>query len=595
MDIVAFVNQTSSKPPAARYELAKVRSHVSRTIWRRNRMQNIREHLKRRGEDSNSILEGEEDETEALQQETPTVPSVSHDHGSGSTFPGRIIPTRSMSLPVLRHDSDGSTATSTFRSYHPSYQIYLATHQRSTGSVPRKHQPPQSTVPYNRLPRESFRNDPFHSLPSKDNYTMMQAFDYFTQIVSDEFAPLTNIPGVTNFIDEIMIPLAIQTPYYFYSIMTASLIARAMAKRLPFRDDPDVMYAHGESLRLLNQALTNVDDDAVPLTLIQLLTTEWQLGNKGAQLAHSNGLARVLEMRGPRSKSPTTQVLDVLVALSRASSIFQPTIAVQANPSSIEESLGGPHDRMVPLTYPKNPLTASFIQSTPLPSAFADMIMKSQHFCFQLIQILSMAASTMAGQYDGPMGPLVEWEKLVHRLVGRLTASELHPVEQPLYYSLLAFCYQQQRYWEGRNGIKHESSNTARVLEDLQHFMNISSHILTATTALPRCHEFMAWTLVCILSTVLQASEEAGPKSKHKRIGKRVAVFLSSQSLGQDVTEIIAHLHVGGKVDDVRWQYVRVKLESFFVPLPDDVKSQERWKSVWERLLLSASTFNTLS
>jgi hypothetical protein len=595
MDIVAFVNQTSSKPPAARYELAKVRSHVSRTVWRRNRMQNIREHLKRRGEDNDVVLDREEEDSDALQQEPPTDQSSSHDHGAGRTFPGRINPTRSMSLPVLRHDSGGSTVNPTFESQHSSYQTYHAAHQTSSGSVPQQQHSPQPTVPYNRLPGDSFRNDPFHSLPSKDNYTMMQAFDYFTQIVSDEFAPLTNIPGVKNWITEIMIPLAIQTPHYFFSIMTSSLIARAMAKRLPFQDDPDVMYAHGESLRLLNKALTNVDDDAVPLTLIQLLTTEWQMGNKSAQLAHSNGLARILEMRGSRPKSPTTQVLDVLVALSRGSSIFQPTIAVQSNPSSIEESLGGPYDKMVPLTYPKNPLTASFVQSTPLPSAFADIIMQSQPVCFQLIQILSMAASTIEGQHDGSIGPHVEWEKLVHRMVGRFTASELHPVEQPIYYGLLAFCHQQQRYWECRNGIRHESINTGRVLDDLQQFMNISSHILSAITALPRCHEFMAWALVCILSTLLQVSEESGPKSKHKRISKRVAVFLSSQSLGQDVTDILSHLHDGGKTDDVRWPSVRVRLESFLVPLPEDIKSQGRWKAVWGRLLLSASTFNTLS
>jgi Fungal specific transcription factor domain len=85
---------------------------------------------------------------------------------------------------------------------------------------------------------------------------------------------LSHNEGIVNGCLEVILPQAISNEYFFHALVAQSRTISLMAQGKSALQDPAVIFHRGQALVGIKAALSNVDDDVLPLAVMHMVSLD---------------------------------------------------------------------------------------------------------------------------------------------------------------------------------------------------------------------------------------------------------------------------------------------------------------------------------
>jgi hypothetical protein len=162
-----------------------------------------------------------------------------------------------------------------------------------------------------KLVSDSYRNDPFNSLPAENTRHVQILMDYCQSYHSFHSMSclLTHVLVVQTFSKQmdwiygqmakdcphmnLILPLAIQVPYHFHTVLALSRLFQIINSGKPPNNDLLLMYHRSMALQHLQNSLGDVANEALPLAVVAFISIDVQTFNS-CVLAISNVISGYL-------------------------------------------------------------------------------------------------------------------------------------------------------------------------------------------------------------------------------------------------------------------------------------------------------------
>ncbi|EXJ91620.1 hypothetical protein A1O3_00170 [Capronia epimyces CBS 606.96] len=274
----------------------------------------------------------------------------------------------------------------------------------------------QSTAPIpspvQRLPSNGTRVDPFVSLPINATECVKETMDYFVTICKGTNREVSVNPHLS-----LLLPFALKHSTLFESIIALCRASILLSSDRPAWEDAAFIRHRGNALAGLNIKLRSKDstDDAALLTVSMLMTLEYIIGNQHGVHMHSEGLEKMLQLRGPLSQtddpsmeSDWIKFVKLGLTLLKSLGSFvkgQPPEVPECSPGYIKEAFEG-FGLDLPLSYPEHPYVGELCTIlSRLPNSLSDLCLKSR-ISTQMINLLASisAATALSSSQTSPDG-----------------------------------------------------------------------------------------------------------------------------------------------------------------------------------------------
>lgn len=142
-----------------------------------------------------------------------------------------------------------------------------------------------------RVPSDSLRRDPFDTFPAPATTEVYLALDHCKiplpkgrtvsktlldiQVIASLYGAFVTPAGYDgNALLGVVVPVSLQNVYLFHTLVAHSRLTHLMARDGTGIGDTVVIYHHSQALAALQLAVQDINDDTVPLAVIQLLQIE---------------------------------------------------------------------------------------------------------------------------------------------------------------------------------------------------------------------------------------------------------------------------------------------------------------------------------
>ena len=149
------------------------------------------------------------------------------------------------------------------------------------------------------------------------------SLDHYVQVIAKLYGSYVSPDGHMNGCLDVILPLALHRTYLFHIMVATSRLMQVGARGLPIAEDPTLLYHYGQCLTTLQEALSDADDDGLPLAIVQLISLEWRLGHTQALILHTRGLQRIMTLRSRSSEtSPALKIVAILIRAASNTSVL---------------------------------------------------------------------------------------------------------------------------------------------------------------------------------------------------------------------------------------------------------------------------------
>ncbi|RMZ88278.1 hypothetical protein DV736_g4492, partial [Chaetothyriales sp. CBS 134916] len=303
---------------------------------------------------------------------------------------------------------------------------------------------------------DSWRGDPFGSLPIQTDGCEPMMIDYFCQ----QWAPDADLEHRNTDYHEphrlIVFPIAMNQPVLLQSLVAMCRVFWLRAQGLIWQNDPEYLKLRGRAVALVQAKLQSATfaDDATLLAIVCLTSIEMMASNALAVVSHARGLNLILRKR--HGEKDETIASRYIKAQARAHVMLAKFIKNRAGldaaraSTSIHQSDQSPlYSTHLPPTYPKHPYSPEICRAlATLPVGFSELALTGllSHECISIINSLSRKTKEwtiicMGAEVDSEL-------KACYHLVemdGRTNT------EYWLFYGLICFCNQFPDKFENRN------------------------------------------------------------------------------------------------------------------------------------------------
>jgi hypothetical protein len=107
--------------------------------------------------------------------------------------------------------------------------------------------------------------------------------------------------GISNGCLDVILPQALQKGYFFHGIVAISRTIKLMSEGLVAREDSVVIFHRGQALAGIQEALSDVNDDVLPLAVMHMVSLD---------------VRRILLLHGPMAACDLVNMLTISLGFS---------------------------------------------------------------------------------------------------------------------------------------------------------------------------------------------------------------------------------------------------------------------------------------